>query len=63
MLSTTHRQNHQLTLLVVDDDDLLRLVASEALRKEGYQVLEAASGSQALQMLSVSPWIWWCLTC
>jgi predicted signal transduction protein with EAL and GGDEF domain/DNA-binding response OmpR family regulator len=52
LLSTTHRQNHLLTLLVVDDDDLLRLVASEALRKEGYRVMEAASGPQALELLS-----------
>ena len=39
------------TVLVVDDDPLVRGVAVEALKDLGYQGLEAASGDQALGVL------------
>lgn len=36
------------TILVVDDDPAVRRVASKALRRAGYAVLEASSGEEAL---------------
>jgi len=38
-------------ILVVDDDDSIRLLYSEEFRDEGYEVYEAASGEQALEIL------------
>jgi CheY-like chemotaxis protein len=37
--------------LVVEDNDAVRASAVELLREEGYQVLTAANGDQAMQML------------
>jgi CheY-like chemotaxis protein len=45
----THKDKH--TILVVDDDDAIRAVLSCALAEEGYDVLEAADGAQALALL------------
>ena len=39
------------TLLLVDDDALIRRSLSTVLRLDGYDVLEAASGAEALQVL------------
>jgi two-component system cell cycle sensor histidine kinase/response regulator CckA len=45
------------TVLVVDDEDVVRRLASMVLRKHGYEVLEATDGKDALGVLSgcVSP--------
>jgi CheY-like chemotaxis protein len=40
------------TVLVVDDNEDLREVAVEALRREGYRVLEAGNGKRALEILA-----------
>jgi PAS domain S-box-containing protein len=37
-------------ILLVDDDDAVRAVASEVLRTEGYTVIEARDGSEALEI-------------
>jgi len=37
------------TILVVEDEDLMRRVLHVALRNQGYDVVEAATGAQALQ--------------
>jgi CheY-like chemotaxis protein len=38
-------------ILVVDDDDALRSIVSDALREDGYEVSSAGNGSQALDAL------------
>lgn len=42
-------QGHE-TILLVEDEDGVRQIASRILRRSGYQVLEARDGSQALQI-------------
>ena len=39
------------TILVVEDEPLLRLAVAEALRDEGFQVVEAGSGDEALTVV------------
>ena len=43
------------TILLVEDDDDLRLFASEVLRDEGYRVHDAADGPAALRVLETDP--------
>lgn len=40
------------SILIVDDDEVLRLLLKQFLESEGYQVTEAADGSEALNKLS-----------
>ena len=40
------------TIMVVDDDEKSRLIAARMLRDEGYRVIEAQSGEQALERLA-----------
>src|SRR4029079_16056133 len=42
------------TVALVDDDDHVRRVAARALRKRGFNVIEAGSGATALQLLASS---------
>jgi CheY-like chemotaxis protein len=42
------------TILVVDDEDMVRKLASMALRSQGYEVLEAKDGRHALDVLAGS---------
>lgn len=42
-------------ILIVDDDDDIRLALAEVLEDEGYQVRTAANGSEALDLLRTSP--------
>ena len=39
------------TILVVDDEPLIRMMTTERLEDEGYIVLEAANGAKAMQIL------------
>ena len=44
------------SILIVEDDEDLRLLISEALLEKGYSVIEAENGKKAIQMLNkVSP--------
>src|SRR5205814_3769843 len=50
------KQHHQSsTILVVDDEEMLRKLASMTLRRYGYEVLEAENGRHALQVIAESP--------
>ena len=42
-------------VLVVDDEKLIRWSVAERLQRDGYEVLSAESGEQALEMVSASP--------
>jgi CheY-like chemotaxis protein len=42
------------TVLVVEDDSLIRLVVSDTLREEGFVVLEAADADEALSVLKMN---------
>ncbi len=44
-------QEKQAHILVVDDDEIIRIAASESLNEAGFQVTEAESGEEALQIL------------
>jgi len=50
-LDRTGTSTSGVTVMVVDDNDQTRSIASRMLREEGYQVLEASSGEQALERL------------
>ena len=39
------------TILVVDDADIIRLIATRALRSAGYKVIDAVNGKAALDLL------------
>jgi CheY-like chemotaxis protein len=43
------------TVLVVDDEDIIRVVFSKAFMKEGYHVKVAATAEEALQIMADSP--------
>ena len=43
------------TILVVDDEEMIRTLACGTLRKRGYEVLEASDGHSALRALAQAP--------
>ena len=45
------RASDQITILVVDDEPLVRMVAVETLKELGYKILEAADGPSAIKIL------------
>jgi CheY-like chemotaxis protein len=44
-----------LKVLVVEDESLVRMVAADALRDAGFEVLEAADGERALDLYKSAP--------
>jgi CheY-like chemotaxis protein len=56
LVPSTQGQIHgSASILVVDDEELLRKLACMTLREGGYEVLEAKDGRDALQVLADSP--------
>jgi CheY-like chemotaxis protein len=49
------RETRRPTVLVVDDDDAIREIMAEILRDEGYDVVCAGNGAQALNELRKEP--------
>jgi signal transduction histidine kinase len=47
--------SRETTILTVDDNDALRYTLTRTLRREGYKVLEARNGAEALQLAGQSP--------
>lgn len=45
----------QQTLLIVDDEPGIRAALNRVLRRDGYRILLAGSGSEALELLAVNP--------
>ncbi|MGL4312898.1 MAG: response regulator, partial [Sphingomonas sp.] len=43
------------TILLVEDEDMVRTVAERALKRQGYSVLTAENGEVALEMLATNP--------
>jgi CheY-like chemotaxis protein len=50
-LATSHRTDIVPTILVVDDEILVRIVIADYLRDCGYRVLEASSSEEAVEVL------------
>ena len=51
MSSVVHEEERAQTILVVDDDEDIRKVVSHNLEGEGYHVLTAAGGDEAMDMI------------
>jgi PAS domain S-box-containing protein len=47
--------SRQARLLVVDDDEMVRAVVSRTLEEEGYEIVQARHGREALQLLARDP--------
>lgn len=50
IVEQTHEPDSWWTVLVVDDQDLVRSAASAALKKQGFDILEAANGADGLKV-------------
>ncbi|MCK4509429.1 MAG: response regulator [Desulfuromonadales bacterium] len=50
IVEQTHEPDSWWTVLVVDDQDLVRAAAMAALKREGYDLLEAANGADGLKV-------------
>ena len=48
---------HKLTVLVVEDDEVMRSVLCRTMRSEGYEVFAAADGQDALTLLAKPSWV------
>jgi response regulator RpfG family c-di-GMP phosphodiesterase len=56
MRSITQKLNcRQPRILIVDDEEIVRVALGETLRREGYEVMTAANGLQALELLEQGP--------
>ena len=55
MSSSIPQATPQARVLVVDDEKLIRWSVAERLQRDGYEVLSAESGEQALEILAATP--------
>ncbi|MBS3942223.1 MAG: response regulator [Actinobacteria bacterium] len=46
---------HEATILLVDDDDMVRTVTALLLRRGGYEVVEAVDGRDAVERFAAEP--------
>jgi CheY-like chemotaxis protein len=49
-----HSDTQSPTIILVEDDTIIRLSVADALRSAGYTVIEAASGMEAIRILAVA---------
>lgn len=54
-ISPNAADKHPATVLVVEDDEMLRRLLAGILAREGYRVLSAESGAQALEISATPP--------
>lgn len=54
LMMSTPSQN-QLPILIVDDDEIVLMALSETIAHEGYKVMVAKSGPQALELIKAQP--------
>jgi CheY-like chemotaxis protein len=54
-LSPGDEKNARSTILVVEDEVLLRLMTADQLREAGYTVIEAANANEAAEVLRTTP--------
>ena len=55
MADAVPRPQSDATVLVVDDEDLVRRLMARALSDAGYRVVEARSGAEAVALLATNP--------
>ena len=56
-MNTGTEQHSGVSILVAEDETMVRLVAVETLRDAGFEVYEAADGQEALEVLKENPGI------
>jgi two-component system, response regulator PdtaR len=56
-IMTDTQPQSSVTVLVVEDDSLVRLVVADLFRDVGYNVIEGRDGQEALEILEVQPQI------
>lgn len=49
------KQPHELTILIVDDEEVLRQVISSSLQRKGFKIISASSGRLALEEFKNQP--------
>ena len=54
-MTETAPRSPRATILITDDDPTLRAIGAELLTCEGYRVLEAGDGDEALRLIEVEP--------
>ena len=54
---TADARKQRARILVVEDEVLIRIIVSDALREDDYEVIEAFNGDEAIDILNVGPMI------
>jgi len=53
--TSAHEPTNNVTILVVEDEVLVRLMLADELREQGFQVYEAVDAKQAVSILKTMP--------